>query len=260
MSPIQTLDVSAAIADEALSGQRDLLVVSPLISGTDVLAVQERLATLGYSPGPLDGRYGVATAYAVQEFQRDHDLDGAGVLEPATRAALAGDLDSPRSDRLAASRTGKRALIEARKHLGTREQPAGSNRTSFGRWYGSDGVPWCAIFVSYCFHEGAGVTLCKGFKGAGVNRLGCAYVPTVSAWLRATGRWKGRSAPVPGDIAIFNWDGGVPDHIGIVESFLADGTFTCIEGNTSVGNDSNGGQVMRRKRHLNQVDGFGHIA
>jgi hypothetical protein len=85
-------------------------------------------------------------------------------------------------------------------------------------------------------------------------------VPTTEAWLNATGMWLGRVEPQPGDIAIYNWDGGLPDHIGIVESFLTDGTFTCIEGNTSIGNDSNGGQVMRRKRHLNQVNGFGHIA
>jgi hypothetical protein len=225
-----------------------------------VLAIQERLATLGYAAGSLDGRYGVATAYAVARFQSDRELEADGVIASATRAALAGDAKEPGGDRLVASLAGKRALREALRHLGVREQPAGSNKTRFGRWYGVDGVPWCAIFVSYCFREGAGMTLCEGFKGAGVGTRGCAYVPTLEAWLRATGRWKGRSAPAPGDIAIFNWDGGVPDHIGIVESFMADGTFTCIEGNTSVGNDSNGGQVMRRRRHLNQVNGFGHVA
>ena len=83
---------------------------------------------------------------------------------------------------------GGRALAEALRHVGVKESPPGSNRTMFGRWYGVDGVPWCAIFVSYCFAVGAGVTLCRGWHGAGVSPRGVAYVPTLEAWLRATGR------------------------------------------------------------------------
>jgi hypothetical protein len=40
---------------------------------------------------------------------------------------------------------------------------------------------------------------------------------------------------------------------------LGGGRFRADEGNTAVGNDSNGGQVMRRDRTLGQVDGFGRI-
>jgi hypothetical protein len=131
----------------------------------------------------------------------------------------------------------------------------------FGEWYGVDGVAWCNIFVSYCFSVGAKYTICDGFRGAGVKAgKGCAYVPTTEAWLRATGLWVGRTEPLPGDIAIYNWDGkGIPEHIGIVEASLGNGQFTAIEGNTSVGNDSNGGAVMRRTRKIVQVDGFGRI-
>ena len=52
----------------------------------------------------------------------------------------------------------------------------------------------------------------------------------------------------------------MPDHIGIVEEYLGGGKFNAIEGNTSVGNDSNGGEVMRRLRYISQVDGFGRLA
>jgi hypothetical protein len=70
----------------------------------------------------------------------------------------------------------------------------------------------------------------------------------------------GRTAPRPGDIAIYNWDrSGVPEHIGIVEADLGGGRFSAVVGNTAVGNDSNGGQVMRRERTLALVDGFGRI-
>ena len=74
------------------------------------------------------------------------------------------------------------------------------------------------------------------------------------------GHWIGRGTPSAGDIVIFNWDqAGVPEHIGIVEEYLGNGRFRSVEGNTAVGNDSNGGQVMRRERNVSQVDGFGRI-
>jgi hypothetical protein len=149
------------------------------------------------------------------------------------------------------SEIGRRALAEARRWLGTAEDPPGSNRTPFGRWFGLDGVPWCNIFVSYCFAVGAGTTIAAGFHGDGCTSRGCAYVPTTEAWLRATGMWLGRVPPRPGDLAIYNWDGGPPDHIGIVERAAGE-TFVAIEGNAD-------GVVARRVRRLADVDGFGRV-
>jgi hypothetical protein len=151
---------------------------------------------------------------------------------------------------------GRNALAEALRHVGVRESPPGSNRTMFGRWYGADGVPWCAIFVSYCFDVGAGVVLCRGWHGAGVGRRGVAYVPTLSAWLKATGR--AVDEPAPGDLAIFDWDGGVPDHVGIVVRRHGGGVET-VEGNTAVGDDSDGGEVMRRLRPRTHVALYGRV-
>src|SRR3954451_22406936 len=119
---------------------------------------------------------------------------------------------------VAAASIGEHALAEALRQLCVHESPHGSNLTPFGRWFGVDGVPWCAIFMSYCFANGAGVTLCRGWHGAGVYPRGVTYVPTLEAWLRATGRWLAHGErPEPGDLAVFDWDGGLPDHVGIVE-------------------------------------------
>jgi len=235
------------------------MVTSPVMRGDDVLAVQTRLAALGYAPGPIDGAYGPTTAAAVKDFQAGRGLDVDGKVGPQTLAALEASPAPPGPPRPASS-LGVAALAEAARHLGVTENPPGSNRTPFGVWFGEDGVPWCNIFVSYCFSVGAGYTICDGFSGAGVKPgKGCAYVPTTEHWLSATGMWVGRTDPQAGDIAIFNWDGGEPDHIGIVQQNVGNGVFTTIEGNTSVGNNSNGGAVMQRTRHILQVDGFGRV-
>jgi hypothetical protein len=240
---------------------RYLHVTSPMMTGPEVARIQEKLTMLGYAPGPIDGEYGPATSAAVTAYQRDSKLEVDGVVGPETRRALRGKA-TPREKqpiRRKPGRFGELALAEALSHIGQKEKPMNSNRTKFGRWFGVDGVPWCAIFVSYCFKEGADLEVAKRFRGAGVYSKGCTYVPTVEAWLRVTGQWRGRTTPRAGDIAIFNWDGGTPDHIGIVERYLGGGKFSCIEGNTSYGNNSNGGQVMRRTRYVSQVNGFGRV-
>jgi len=150
----------------------------------------------------------------------------------------------------AAAAPGLKALAQARRFVGVVEQPPGSNRTPFGRWFGADGEPWCAIFLSYCFKVGAGIVLCGGAGGAGVSANGCAYVPTLERWLRETDQWLD-GAPAPGDIAVFNWDGGPPDHAGIVERLLDEGRFVSIEGNS-------GGAVARRE-HAVADAGFGRV-
>jgi len=246
---------------------RELHVTSPMMSGQDVVDLQVRLQALGYSPGPADGYYGPTTAAALAELQHSVDPDGALASPGSYTEALADRLALPvtakTSPGRAPSSLGLLALAEAKKHLGLREDPPDSNRTPFGVWFGRDGVAWCAIFASYCFAVGAKYVLCQGSRGSGIMAgKGCAYVPTIEAWLRSAGLWVGRTEPQPGDVAIFNWDGSGAKHVGLVESYVGGphGQFTTVEGNTAVGNDSNGGQVMNRLRHLSQVDGFGRIA
>jgi hypothetical protein len=151
-----------------------------------------------------------------------------------------------------AAAPGPRALAQARKFVGVTEHPPGSNRTPFGRWFGADGEPWCAIFLSYCFKVGAGIVLCGGTGGTGVTANGCAYVPTLEGWLRDTGQWLDPGRPRPGDIVVFNWDGGKADHAGIVEHDLGGGRFSSIEGNSD-------DQVARREHSIGDVEGFGRI-
>ncbi len=58
---------------------RVLRVTRPNMSGPDVLAVQQALASRGFSPGPLDGIYGPRTAAAVRAFQAANGLPVTGI-------------------------------------------------------------------------------------------------------------------------------------------------------------------------------------
>lgn len=73
---------------EACGPERALLMRSPTISGTDVIELQERLKTIGYDPGEIDGVYGPGTELAVRRFQRDEMLTVDGVVGEKTWEAL----------------------------------------------------------------------------------------------------------------------------------------------------------------------------
>ena len=101
--------------------------------------------------------------------------------------------------------------------------------TKYGRWYaqshgsyyGASGVPFCAMFVSWVMSRAG-----QAFPG-----LPAAYVPYVLSAGRS--RAVSTRSAKPGDIVIFNWDGGVVDHIGFVEANHGSYIQT-IEGNTKV--------------------------
>jgi peptidoglycan hydrolase-like protein with peptidoglycan-binding domain len=146
----------------------------------------------------------------------------------------------------------RKTIIEtAASQNGTKESPANSNKTKYGEWYGLNGVKWCAIFVSWVYdHAG--------------NPLG--FIETAKGYQSCQGGynfWKAgkqlTNEPQQGDIVLFDWDGnGHCDHTGIFDSWTDSSktTFLSWEGNTAVGNNSDGGMVMQRKRSRNMVRAF----
>lgn len=158
----------------------------------------------------------------------------------------------------------ERLVQVALSQLGTKESPPGSNDQKYGVWYPMNGQPWCAIFQSWC--------------AQGLVEFKFSYVPAVvtAARSRQLGL-KVLSDPTTGCFACYDWNGdGTADHIGVVadeallvrlvpdalkaakEAFgpLGSGDFWSVEGNTGVGNDSNGGEVMLRKRPRSLVQAF----
>lgn len=133
----------------------------------------------------------------------------------------------------------KKLLEIAHLQVGYCEDPAGSNKTKYGAWFGYDGHAWCGMFVSWVFIE-AGMPL--GSIDYSKGYAGCPFaVKHLDKWGRLV------TIPSPGDIVFYDWNGdGVFDHTGIFEKDLGKGLFQAIEGNTAFGNDSSGGKVMVR--------------
>ena len=146
--------------------------------------------------------------------------------------------------------TRRKALDAAEKYIGVKESPAGSNHTKFGVWYGVDLQPWCAIFATYCYEVDA------GGSPSFVRGNNYAYVPYIVQDARNNRNGLHvTSAPISGDLVCFDWGrDGTYDHVGMFDYWIdgPGGSFSSVEGNTSVGNNSNGGEVMRRTRRISE--------
>ncbi|MGE5560570.1 MAG: L,D-transpeptidase family protein [Chloroflexota bacterium] len=71
-----------------VSASRFLRLMDPYMCGPDILAVQQRLAQLGFYKGPLDQIYGPETEAAVKAFQASRGLLVDGIVGPNTWSAL----------------------------------------------------------------------------------------------------------------------------------------------------------------------------
>ena len=140
-------------------------------------------------------------------------------------------------------------LTLARKELGYRESPKDSNRTKYGKWYELDGEPWCMMFVMWIFHQADASGLLP------IRTASCSEFMTAA---KKAKNWRKNTDLQPGDIVIFDFPGNASkaEHVGVVEELCGDSAYVMtIEGNTSMGDDSNGGMVMRRKRKRSLVAG-----
>ena len=88
VDPASEIDsqVSSALEEEEQLAQYGTLEEGN--TGDQVLAMQERLAELGYLTAEYDGHYGATTADCVSRFQSANGLEATGIADPATQLAL----------------------------------------------------------------------------------------------------------------------------------------------------------------------------
>ena len=148
--------------------------------------------------------------------------------------------------------TAKKVMSTALQYLGVKEYPAGSNKVKFntdyyGRAVSGPDYPWCCTYIWDVYRMAEASQLFY-------NGQKTAYCPTVVNWGRSAGLTVPINSGRYGDIVLFDWNhDGVADHIGLIESKKENGSYITIEGNTAVGNDSNGGEVMRRVRSQSTI-------
>jgi hypothetical protein len=211
------------------------------VSETGLAGVQRQLGI------DSTGWMGEATYNGLRSIRIPAGLPHAG--EAAMDATAIKLLESYVTEEADGSTLRLQALAKAKAFLGYTESPPGTNGNVFGEWYGMNFEPWCAMFVSYCFeHVGDSPSFVRGSR--------YSYCPYLLADARA-GRYglTLTGSPVPGDLVLYDWErNDEPDHIGFFEEWTGGRTFHAIEGNTAVGNNSNGGQVMRRIRDAAEPD------
>ncbi len=150
------------------------------------------------------------------------------------------------------AKTATAIIKKAQSFLGVKESPAGSNKVKFntdyyGREVSGAAYPWCCAFVWDIFRMCDATDLF--FDGQKT-----AYCQSVANWGKNRKLTVAKNAGKKGDLILFDWNkDGHADHIGFILKKNADGTYQTIEGNTSVGNDSNGGCVMERKRAVSTI-------
>lgn len=206
--------------------------------------------------GRLDGEYGPVTAGATKEakFELGYPVSKINnVFDQELYDLLTGHTKLPtgymqeRTTRLKKP-VKLKALEFAITQIGTKEDPYGSNHQKYGKWYQEDGVPWCAIFDSYCINEALGTLDKPTWK--------YAYVPTI-AQDAAEGKnhMSLTHAPEPGDLVTYNFS--EPNcHVAFYEKDLGSGSFSDVGGNTGPSNFSNGGEVARSTRYMSEVSHF----
>lgn len=257
---------------------RTLSLTSPYMKGDDVLRAQKRLGAVTVK----DGIYGPATAGAVKDWKYRIGLpmkfvntnltasDWAylsGKKKPSAAMQLRAKRRAKQGDGVPGADKGYRALSIMREWANQQlvEQPRNSNvvprlvvvgrQQNVRTFYSNMGYPWCAYAVMLAA-LGAGSTTAK--QGLVDGRFNPLYVPEIEQLARQ-GTFGMRvvswNDARPGDFVTFNWDGGVPDHIGMIMR-MGKQSATCVEGNTSptnAGSQSNGGGVFVRDRSRTQI-------
>lgn len=211
-------------------------------NGSLTLYLQRILKSLEYSV-PINGIFDTETRKAVIEFQTSNQLVADGVVGGGTWAKLF------EHHRIRDVTSGVDRLISVAKHelnWAFKEDNA-NNITPYGQWYGMNGSPWCAMFVSYCAHQ-------AGIIDRIVPRF--AWCPSGVSWYKARGKYFKRNSgyiPKKGDIIFFhNLDLERVAHTGIVIDG-DDHYVTTIEGNTSL----NRVQKCTYNRNHMSIDGYG---
>lgn len=256
---------------------RGLHLVSPLLKGPDIRALQEQLNhqcehyKFPWRGTQADSEYGRRTKREAEfvawliglDDERIHAIETGRITEqvqhllrnPSDRSAE----DRSRED----SRKGKMEKLRANhdqgmtaavdwmlQQVGTNEQPPESNHGPFPidacqEFFGLSGVPWCGCCAGYAIKKIGGIDCATWFPYAGSIREDAIA---------------GRNGlhdinPADADIGcIVTFFSGGDDHVGLIRGKSRNGMVLTVEGNTSSATrDSDGGIIEKKERSFSEV-------
>jgi CHAP domain len=119
------------------------------------------------------------------------------------------------------------------------------NRTKYGKWFGLDGNPWCAMACSKWYADAATNVGCDNPLAGLQTPKGFAGTQIAFAKAKLKGMVIGKTEPVLVGDLIFWRSTLTTGHVGLVVKVHDDGSFDVTEGNTSRSDHSsrNGGEV-----------------
>lgn len=258
-------------------------VIKQGAKGPAVKRIQQRLTVHGFKV-VADGAFGPKTTVAVRKFQKARKLHVDGVVGPQTTAYLnakSGKKPSARPSIVAVlpkprpavaahphQTTGERLAAQMEAWVNLTEHPGGSNvqptlkklalRHGWSKGVAAMGFSWCDFAVHLALKQIGCKTLVASGTWGGYTGM---YVPATEAKLAQLVK-QGKAKKIPrnrikrGDILIFDWDGGVADHIGVARGASHSSEVPTVEANTSSGNagsQSNGDGVYHRVRPTSTI-------
>jgi hypothetical protein len=248
-----------------------VMLTSPPMRGEQVRELQLMLRhnPFGtFEPGQVEGIYDEQTAAATRrakywlgypESQIDETAD------PNLRALLAGEAPLPASWETVRKRRLRRAqetllwdaaLEVAREQLGLREDPPGSRRTPYTRWYGLF-CPWSMLFPCFCYAQAGSRAFAPGRR--------YAYAPYLLEDARRGHSFLSLTIePLRGDLAVLDADGdGQPERLALFDGWEQEDEpdrFDAIEGDVGYEGAIDGeGAVARTKRGRAEAAAFVHV-
>lgn len=138
----------------------------------------------------------------------------------------------------------------AREFADKRYKEGKNNDSIFGKWYGMNNQPWCAMFISYLFNQvGAGALV------AAQTKKGFASCSAAVSYFKKNKRLVNVAKAEPGDIVFMNFHGSktAADHVEIVlRNDKKSKVLFCVGGNTvnpdGTGDQANGDGVYYKTR------------
>jgi hypothetical protein len=153
----------------------------------------------------------------------------------------------------------EKVLLAAKAEVDAGYREGTNNDTKFGKWYGLNNQPWCAMYVSWCFKEAELSNLV-----AASSKKGFASCDAGLKWFASNGQLVPVGQAKAGDIAFFQFDDDAQaDHVGIVKGNDGKGVLYVYEGNTSGDakvSQSNGDGVFLKKRPYSLIMGVARPA